>query len=276
MQHPRLVLLAVAGLSFAGATSAAAQKKAVKPCAITAVPLTVGNTWTYEPTEYPPPNRGTDAEKKKEQEARDSALKLYPNPAEKIVITVTAVETTKEGVTTVKLSEVVDDRTIETSLTCTASTLTASVDSFFFAGEPGGAWNLGFDKLERKGPTLPIVAGKVSGTEWHDDFKATWKRAATAGTNADLGTGTVTIKRRMVMLAEEPALDTTAGQWAKSAKIGIETTGNVTIDGTGTAKPYELPATIPAYLYFVDGVGLARVENTFYHAYQLASFTVAK
>jgi hypothetical protein len=276
MQHPRLVLLVVAGLSFAGVATAAAQKKAVKPCGITAVPLSVGNTWTYEAVDYPAPTRGTDGEKKKELDAREAAAKLYPNAAEKIVITVTAMETAKDGVTTIKLSEQIDDRTLETSLTCTASTLTASLDSFFYAGEPGGSWNLGFDKIERKGQTLPLVGGKLSGTEWHDDFKAAWKRTATASTGADLGSGTITVKRRMVMLAEEPALETTAGAWAKSTKLGIETTGNVTIDGTGTAKPYELPAGLVTYLYFVDGVGLARVENTFFHAYQLASFTVAK
>lgn len=278
MQHPRFVLLAAAALSFAGVSSAAAQKKAVKACGISAIPLSVGNSWTYENTEYPPPTRGTDGEKAKEQESRDNAAKLYPNPATKIVITVTAVTTAKDtGITTVALTEAVDDRTIETTLTCTASSLTASVDSFFYAGEPGGSFNLGFTDLERKGPTLPIVGGRLSGTEWHDDFKAKWKREASKDTTADLGAGTITIKRRMVLVQEEPALEMPAGSWAKSNKIGIETSGNVTIDNVPEgAKPYELPAGLVSWMYLVDGVGLARVENAFFHAYQLTTFTVAK
>lgn len=277
MQHPRLVLLGVAAsLLWAGTALAQKPKKQPRPCGISAIPMTVGNTWTYEPTEYPKPSRGTEAENQKELEGREAAQKLYPNPAKKVVITVAAVETTKEGVTTVKLTEQVDDRTIETSLTCTATNIVVGLDSFFYAGEPGGSYNLGFDKLERKGHTYPIVGGKISGTEWHDNFKATWKRDATQGTEADLGTGTIEIKRRMVMTADEPTLELPAGQgqkW-KAIKLGIETSGNVQIDGTG-AKPYELPGPFVTFLYLVDGVGLARVENSFFHAYDLTSFTVA-
>jgi len=274
MQHPRLAVLAVASVSLLGAGTAAAQKKAVKPCGITAIPMTVGNSWTYESVDYPAPTRGTEGENKKEQEARENAQKLYPNSFAKVVVTVTAVET-KDGVSTVKLSEVADERTLETTMTCTAAGITVSPDSFFYAGEPGGSWNLAFGDIERKGPTFPVSGGKLSGTEWRDDFKASWTRAATKDTAADLGAGTLAIKRRMVIVAEEPALETTAGAWAKSTKIGIETSGNVTIANNG-AKPYELPMGLVTYLYVVDGVGLARVENSFFHAYQLAAFTVAK
>jgi len=275
MQHPRLVLVVAAAATLAVVAPAAAQKKAVRACGISAIPLTVGNTWTYEPTQYPPPDRGTESDRDKEQKARDSALKLYPNPSGKVVITVTAVEAVKAtGITTVTLSEQTDDRTLETKLTCTATSMSASVDSFFYAGEPGGDWNLSFDKVERKGQTFSISGGKLSGTEWKDNFKAAWKREATKDTGADLGAGKVTINRRVVLVAEEPALDTPAGKWARSNKVGIETTGSVEIDNSG-GKAYEMPGGL-AYLYVVDGVGLVRVENAFFHAYQLTSFTVAK
>ncbi len=273
MQHPRLVLALGVVASLAWGGTASAQKKPPRPCGISSIPMTVGNTWTYEPTEFPPPARGEESEKKKEIEAREAAQKLFPNQPLKIVVTVAGVETAKDGTTTVKLTEQIDERSIETTIVCTTSGMTASLDSFFYAGEPGGSYNLGFDKMERKGHTFPIVGGKIFGTEWHDDFKASWKRDATQGSQADLGAGSIELKRRMVMTADEPAIESPAGKWAKSIKLGIETTGKVLIDGGGE-KGYEMPAGV-TFLYVVEGVGLARVENSFFHAYQLTSFTVA-
>ena len=64
-----------------------------------------------------------------------------------------------------------------------------------------------------------------------DAFVASWKRDGTKDTGADLGGGSIAIKRRMVIVAEEPALEMPAGSWDKSTKIGIETSGSVTIGG---------------------------------------------
>jgi hypothetical protein len=258
-----LVSFLVAGAALVAlAPEAAAQKKAkpVKACGISAIPLAVGNSWTYEPVAHP-------------QALEENQTKLFPLQPKKVVITVAGVET-KDGVTTIKLSEQADDRTIETTMTCTATSLTASPDSFFFAGEPGGSWNLAFDKMERKGHTFGISGGRLSGTEWHHDLAMSWKRTPTEGSNADLGAGKLTLERRMVIVADEP-IATSSGNYNEATKVGIETHGEIAIDGAD-GKPFILPEGLVTYLWFVDSVGMVMVNNTFFHAYQLVSYTVAK
>lgn len=266
-KHLTLVSFLVAGAALVGAAAtpnAQAQKKAkaVKACGITAIPLAVGNTWTYEPVAHP-------------LALEENQTKMLPLQPKKVVITVAAVETAKDsGVTTVKLSEQSDDRTIETTLTCTATQLTASPESFFFAGEPGGNWNLAFDKLERKGHTFGIAGGRLSGAEWRDDLAVTWKRSATEGSEASLGGGTLSLERRLVIVADEP-IATTSGNYNEATKVGIETHGEIAIEGA-EGKPFVLPEGLVSYLWFVDGVGVVMVNNAFFHAYQLVSVTVGK
>ncbi len=274
-------LVAVGMVPLSGGDTALAQKKpkVARACGITTIPLTVGNTWTYEPVAHP-----------SAADLAEGATRLYPIQPRKVVVTVTAVETAGT-VTTVKLDETTThavpvkengkdsekllDRTLQTTLTCTATTLTASPESFWFAGEPGGAWNAPLSNVERKGHTFPIVAGKLDGTEWHDDVIATWARQPTAGTDAKLGTGKLELERRVVLVSDTEPVGTAAGSFTKSTKLGVETHGRVTIDGA-EGKPYELPEGLYSFYWLVDGVGVVMVHNAFIHAYQLASFTVAK
>ena len=58
-------------------------------------------------------------------------------------------------------------------------------------------------------------------------------------------------------------------------EIGIETHGEIAIDGAD-GKPFVLPEGLVPYLWFVDGTGVVMVNNAFFHAYQLVSYTVAK
>jgi hypothetical protein len=292
MTSPRLFLVAGAlavGLvpTFVGGRTADAQKKpkVQRACGITAIPLTVGNSWTYEPVAHP-------ATQDPENPLREGWDRLYPIQPTKVVITVSAVETAN-GVTTIKLDETAThtvkgdgkdqakkkdttfDRTLATTMTCTATSLTVSPESFWFAGEPGGAWNATVTVTERKGHTFPIVTGKLDGTEWHDDLTATWKRDATAGTDAKLGEGKLQLERRIVLISDTEAVGTTSGSYTKATKLGIETHGQITIDGT-EGKPYELPEGLYSFYWMVDGVGVVLVNNGFLQAYQLSSFTVAK
>lgn len=261
-----LVSFLVAGAALVGvaeAPSAQAQRKpkVVKACGITAIPLSVGNTWTYEPVAHP-------------QALEENQTKMLPLQPKKVVVTVVAIETVKDGPTTVKLTEQSDDRTLETTLTCTATSLTASPESFYFAGEPGGSWNLDFSNMERKGHTFGIAGGRLAGTEWHDDLAADWKRTATEGSEADLGSGKLTVERRLVVVADEP-IATTSGNYNEATKVGIETRGEIAINGA-EGKPFLLPDGLVSYLWFVDGVGVAMVNNAFFHAYQLTSVTIGK
>lgn len=260
--------------------TAAAQKKgkAVKACGITAIPLSVGNKWVYTPVQHPTP-------------LDPAQTKMLPVQASKVTITVTAVEPNPNDkkAATVKLTEVVEipvsveengkfipkveTKTLETQITCTATTMTISPESFWFNGEPGGLWNTTLDGVERTGHTFPFVGGKFQGAEWHDDVKASWTRVATPGSEADLGTGTLTLSRRVVFTGDEQVA-TALGQW-KAAKVGTETHGEIAV-ANATGKPYLLPDGIYSFFWIVDGVGIAQVHNSFVHAYSLTEMTVAK
>jgi hypothetical protein len=278
MTSMRFVLVATALVTTTAAASTAhAQRarKAVRACGISAMPLTVDNQWVYEPVAHPTP-------------LEDAQTKLLPLQPSKVTITVRAVEPTGKDGATVRLTEEVtsivrgmeggkptervDVKTVETAITCTATSMTISPESFWFAGEPGGLWNVTLGAVERRGPTLPITAGRFNGLEWRDDVKTTFRRTASPGSEADLGAGTIDLRRRMVFTGDEQAA-TAAGRW-RAAKIGIETKGEIAVDDA-SGKPYLLP-DLYSFLWLVDGVGIVLVHNSFVHAYQLVSFTVAK
>src|SRR5687768_15640381 len=176
-----VLLLVAIGLAGTAGDAAAQKKKAVKACGITAIPLSVGNQWVYEAVAHPTP-------------LEEAQKKLLPPQPAKVIITVAKVETVGE-VTTVGLTEEIEyqvgqpdgkpakieARKLETTLTCTATKLDFSPDSFWFAGEPGGFWNLTLDKLTRKNTSFPINKGKLTGVEWHDDLTFGWKRNPTEG-----------------------------------------------------------------------------------------------
>jgi len=282
---PFAAAVLIAGLITGLASTAAAQKKpkAGKACGITAIPLQVGNKWVYEQVLHPTP-------------LDPSQAKLVPAQAKSVTITVDAVEPPtgaaakdKNAVTTVKLTEVVaiqvldpagkappkiEEKKIESTLTCTATTMSISPESFWFAGEPGGFWNVQLEGIERPGQTLSITGGKLTGAEWHDDIKARWKRTGTPGTDADLGSGTFALDRRIVFTGEEP-VNALVRQYPTAKKLGIETKGEVAVDNA-TGKPYLLPEGIVGFVWIVDGVGIVQVHNSFVHAYQLKEVSLQK
>jgi hypothetical protein len=268
-----LIVACAASVSSSGASAqkggAAKPKPKVKACGITAIPLSVGNQWVYQPVAYPWPKDATGAEIKVPPEQ----LKSLPTQPQKVTITVADVVVAKD-ITTISLTEDIDGRVINTTLTCTATGLTASPDAFWFAGEPGGAWNLQLDAMERKGPQFPIAAGKIASNEWHDDLKTNWKRVATAGTTAELGSGKLELERHFVVTADEP-VSTIANNFAGVHKIGLETHGRITVDGS-ESKPVELPEGMVSWLWVADGTGPVQLANSFFHAYQLAAVTIGK
>jgi hypothetical protein len=234
--------------------------KAVRACSVAAIPLSVGNTWTYESV-APPPDR----------QLSEAQLKFTPLAAKKLTIEVKAIDT-KDGVTTVTLSEDLDGRTHASSITCTAGgRFQIAANSFWWNGEPGTTFGIELSDVERKGQTLELTAGKITGLEWHDDMLGKWKHVATAKATPTMSTGTVSVVRH---LAVQPAelVSTKAGSW-KALKIGIESTIVVTIDRT-TAKPLRDIPLMVNFLYQVDNVGIVEAINSFGQMYVLTAFTV--
>jgi hypothetical protein len=275
-------LLFAAATSLLLAAPAAAQKgakgkvkpppPAVRACGINAIPLSEGNSWTYEPVAYPFDQLKID----KSKQPTPDQLKLLPQQPKKVVITVTKVDATKDGAT-ITLEEDVDDRKLTTQLACTASTLTvSSTDAFWFAGDAGGGWNQQIDITERKNASFPIVKGDIQSptNEWHDDVKATWKRIPTQGVELtpDLGSGTFSLERHFVYTADEN-ISVKSGQYTGAHRIGLEVHGQITIDGAD-GKPAELPEGLVTWYWVADGVGPIEIGNSFFHAYQLTAVTI--
>jgi hypothetical protein len=236
--------------------------KAAKACGITAIPLTVGNEWVYEATQHPsPPEDGPGS-------------KLMPQQAKKVTISVRSIDAKDDGTATISLTEDVDGRVLTTTATCTASGLSVSPDSFWFAGEPGSGINLVIDRVERKAHTFPTRNGMVVANEWYDDVKAAWTRTPSETTDASMGKGTIDLKRHYVIVKDEP-IASAAGKWQDSAKIGLETGGDISVEGSA-GKPMVLPEGLVSWFWLVDGVGPVLVHNSFVQAFQLTSFTIAK
>src|SRR5215813_9152859 len=148
--------------------------KAPSACGSKILPLAVGNEWTYLAVGARDPKTGVDL-------LPDDAIKgLVPKQPKSIVITVKSIDAPKpndkNGETTITLEEkytidltkvkdekpVLWDRTITTTITCTAKKFDISPDSFLFAAEPGGYFGLTFDKLERaKGTSWQLTNGAI-------------------------------------------------------------------------------------------------------------------
>jgi len=176
----------VIGLAFFLPSSSAARVVGFypSPAGATASVLDLG-AWERLTADHPPlgapPQDPNDAKK-------------YPQRAKQITIDVIGIETAN-NVTTVQLQEDVDGRKLKTSITCTADKFTVDPQSFFFAGEPGGAYHLEFTDFQHKdGTTLKLVGGKLTGPDWRDDVTGTWKQTPTQGADAKLWQGKLEIE----------------------------------------------------------------------------------
>lgn len=258
--------LAIGGLA-ASPAHAQAKAKVTRACGVSVLPLSVGNQWTYEFVPPPP-----------ERQLSDIQARLFPRPAQKVIIQVVSVET-QDAITTVTLSEDVDGRKITSTISCAKDKFQVSPESFFFQGEPGGAYNLAFTKLEHKGNTLELAGGRLAaGPEWRHDIIASWKRSPSEGIQAELGEGKLEMERRIVVMPKE-TITTTAGEYKNASHIALEITGRVTAAPVSKAtetKPMEMPAGFVNHIWLADGTGVVQVLNAFSHMYQLTSVTLTK
>jgi hypothetical protein len=253
----------VAAIALAAPVVAHAQTKpkVTRACGISVLPLSLGNSWTYEAVGAPP-----------ERQLTEAAARNSPRQATKVVITVTAVET-QGDVTQVTLSEDSDGRVINTNIRCSATKFEIDPNSFFFAAEPSGSWNVNLVNLEQKGNTWQLKGGRITGPEWRNDIASSWERVATKNSGANLGKGKLEMERRFVV-GTDVNLMTTAGQFV-GREVNIEITGRVTLDPPAE-KPFEMPANFRATLWFTDGVGVVQAINGYAHMYLLTAKTINK
>ncbi|MBK7072724.1 MAG: hypothetical protein IPH44_10515 [Myxococcales bacterium] len=238
----------VAGLAGAAqAQPKPATPKPVRACGVTAIPLTVGNEWTYEAAGLPPDRQLSEAQ-----------MKAQPVVPKRVTVTVKSVDT-KDGVTTVGLSEDIDGRVHASTITCTATSFQVSPNAFWFNGEPGDVFGIELTDVERKGKTLDLVGGKLTTlADWHDDLNAKWKHLVIGKVIPTMRSGTLALTRHIVTQPSE-SVTTKAGTW-KAAKLGIETTIKITIEPAPPNPLRDIPLLVN-FIYLVDGVGVVQTAN---------------
>ena len=244
-------------------------------CGAKILPLAVGHQWTYNSiaAPLPPP---------------EAVRRLSPAQPKAISITVKSVEK-NGGETVVTLEEKVtidrtqdpkkpriDEYAYESTVTCTDKKFDISPNSFYFAGEPGGYLGLSVETLARpKGTSLQLAKGVIGTKEWREDLLLQWKRVPTEGSGAKLGAGKLELERQFT--PQEPeAVTTKSGMMYRAEKLGLITTGRVTLDSPGNPnhKPMELPASWVSQLWLAPDVGVVQTLNSYGHMYQLIDTTV--
>jgi hypothetical protein len=239
-------------------------------CGAKVLPLVEGNQWTYgQVVAMAPPS--------------DQVKRISPLEAKTVVITVKSVDTPKGGDTTVTLEEkvtidltrdekkpVLDEHTVTTTIVCNArNKFEISPDSFFFAGEPGGAYGLHFDSFTRSHDTSwKLTNGGIGDQPWREEIVAHWTRSPSDGVQAKLGAGRLELERAFTPQQPE-SINTKLGLY-KSEKLALVTTGRVTLDNASPdSAKMELPAGWIATLWVANGVGVTQVINAYFHQYQL-------
>lgn len=263
------VLAVLAVIAIPMIASAQPKPKGKPACGVTLIPLVEGNQWTYafSPAKEP---------------ATPDIAKIAPAVPKGFVITVKKIET--QGADTVvsleeKLTydftkdpkkQVIEERTVNSTITCSAKKFDISPESFFFAGEPGGYQGLAIDKLERKGTSIVLTGGKIGEAEWPEDLVITYSKKPFAKSNATLGSGKLELERRFTPLESED-VTTKSMAYQKAEKLAVKTTDRVTLDKPLSVdlKPMELPADWTNILWFSPGTGLVQTQNRYAHMYQL-------
>ncbi len=248
--------------------------KTASVCGVKILPLAVGNSWTYSmvPAPLPP---------------EDMIKRLSPAQPNTVVVTVKSIDNKKGADTVVTLEEktttdltkdpkkpVLDERTITTTITCNAKKFEISPDSFWFAGEPGGYVGLKLDSVEHpKGTSWQLTNGGIGEAEWREDLVAKWTRVPHEGSEGKAGSGKVELERRFT--PQNPEIVSTKVGSYKAEKLGLITTGRVTLDNPGPdMKPMEMPANWVSTLWIAEGAGVVQTLNSFAHMYQLSSVTL--
>lgn len=252
---------------------AGATGKTAGACGAKILPLVEGNSWRYVSVPAPLP-------------AESAIARIAPAQPNTIVITVKKVE--KQGTDTIATLEekvtidrtrekdkpIIEEYAYESTITCTDKKFDVSPNSFFFAGEPGGYLGLEITKLDRKNTSMALTKGGIGENEWREDLVILYAKKPTEGSGAKLGSGKLELERRFT--PQEPEQVVTKQGAYKSEKIGLITTGRVTLDAPGspTMKPMELPAGWVSTLWLADNVGMVQALNKYAHMYQLSELSL--
>jgi hypothetical protein len=238
--------------------SAQPKPKAKSACGIRLLPLTVGNKWTF--VQMKPPAEPDEGQKR-----------YIPVQPTQVTIEVKDI-TDAGGKSVVKLEETIDDRKLNTTITCGPGVFEVSPDSFLFAGEPGGFYNIELGAATRVLKDTDAGPSKPWADIWREDITLGWKRVPEQGMTIDLGEGTVEIEH-IYKLGRPETVNPQYKAGLTARRLTIELSGRVAIKGVD--RKSEMPAATNA-IWFVDGMGPVQVTNGYYQAYQLADVVLVK
>jgi hypothetical protein len=282
MRRLAAVLLLAPAVTFAGPKDKAAALpdaggakgpagKTPSTCGTKVFAFVEGNEWTYGAVTS-----------MIHLEDNDPRKKMSPAQPKTVHIVVKSVDNKKGADTVITLEEkitteigpkdkpVVDERTVTSTITCNAKgKFEVSPESFFFAGEPGGTLGLTVDKLDRSHDTSwKLANGGIGDAPWREELVAHWTRTPSPGSDAKLGSGKLELEHAFTPQQPETII-TKVGSY-KAEKVGLLTTGRVTLDNAlQLTAPQELPANWLTTIWLAEGVGFVQVLNAYSHEYQL-------
>jgi hypothetical protein len=238
------VLLAVAGVLVHAPASHAAPKRPAPACGLDFLPLVDGVQWTYELVAPMPLMPG-----------------YPPPPPSRVVIKVVSVQ--KNGsATEIKLEETYRDVTTAMVATCSAAGLTVPAESFFFAGEPGGALLMEMTGIQHEGASFPPGKQLVAATQTYEKLKAGVTRQPSPGLSPQHADGTVELERLLTVGGRE-SVETGMGPY-RATVVTIKLQGR----GKVGEREQEIPLAEGAF-WFAPKIGIVRVREISGREWQL-------
>lgn len=235
--------------------SAEAQRAPRPACNLKAFPMVAGIEWVYEARAIP---------------GRAPPKQPPPKPVQPEKVTIKILTVTKEGpITTIELEESSDYGTVKTTLTCERDKLNVPMNSFFFAGEPGGGLNVEVTDVERTGNSYLFRLGKVQIPEWTEEVKGKFTRTPPEGSKAMLFNGSFDLQRVVLIGLPEP-VSTDLGDLSASP-VQVDLRGSVTLDSTPEPYTFSVPANTISKLWFAENLGVVQVFNPNSHLYMLTA-----
>ncbi len=240
IQIPLVALVAV----LAGPAAAQKGKGGPAPaCGLKALPMAVGNTWTYR------------------------------SGSQQVVVKVLSVEPGKDhagkAATTIVTEETYQDRTVTATSTCTAAGgLVVSLDSFFFSGEPGGAAGATMTVTSRDKATLLPDAQLITDQGWVEIAHADIVRTDAAGAGAVHLPAKIEVERHISIKGDEKLM-IGMGQFA-TQKVYFELRGRGIVED----QTVEIPIKRPAMMWLSRGVGYVKIEDAFDKTWELMDTNV--
>src|SRR5262249_25128883 len=208
-------------------------------CGLKAMPLAVGNTWTWK--------------------AGAATVTL------KVVEVTPGKDAAGKPNATIGVEELYQGRVVKNQLTCSAQGLTVPLESILFSGEPGGPVAMAYSVTAHDNVTLVNDAGIIDGNGWIERVKADVTREDAGKAGAKHAAAKLELERHVHVEPGTTEVVTTLGQWKNAQKIVFELRGRGEVDPEKT----EIPIKRPGVFYVVKGLGMVKIDDTFDKTWEL-------